>query len=604
MSSHGSSDEKAVASHGIESANDNKVAVPAGHGEKANLAGSKEKTVHNAELYAAIQEANINPRSKESFHLYFSIFVAFCCACANGYDGSLMTSIIDMPHFQETFQTGTKGMKVSIIFSLYTVGAMIGAPIAAILSDRFGRLKSMFMGGGTIIAGMIVIATAMTVPQLVVGRFILGFGIAIMTVAAPAYSIEIAPPHWRGRCTGFYNCGWFGGAIPAAIVTYGCQFIDNNYSWRIPLIGQALACVIVMISVFFIPESPRFMMANGREEEALAFLVKYHGNGDPNSRLVRLEIEEMREGIKLDGIDKTWWDYRPFIQSHSGRWRITQVLMISIFGQFSGNGLGYFNTVIFESLGVKEVSTRLGYNILNQVISAFGALVAVSLTDRMPRRKVLIFGTFACAVTLAINSGLTAALDNQGAGKPGVVINQSYAQGALAWYFLFNVVFSFTYTPLQGVIPTEALETTTRAKGLALSGFIVNAMGFINQFAGPIALDNIGYKYIFVFVGWDLVETLLWYLFWLVPLTLQTFDFYKHCTNPSSPTASNPRAVPSNSSSGSTSRSTPSRPLSRSTRSSLPTMARSSRRLSPKCFMHITTQLPSQIWIPSVFYSI
>lgn len=49
-------------------------------------------------------------------------------------------------------------------------------------------------------------------------------------------------------------------------------------------------------------------MANGREEEALAFLVKYHGNGDTNSRLVRLEIEEMRQGIKQDGLDKIWWD--------------------------------------------------------------------------------------------------------------------------------------------------------------------------------------------------------------------------------------------------------------------------------------------------------
>lgn len=65
-------------------------------------------------------------------------------------------------------------------------------------------------------------------------------------------------------------------------------------------------------------------------------------------------------------------------------------------------------------------------------------------------------------------------------------------------YFLFNIIFSFTYTPLQGVIPTEALETTTRAKGLAFSSVIVNAMGFINQFAGPIALGNIEYKYIYV----------------------------------------------------------------------------------------------------------
>jgi len=63
-----------------------------------------------------------------------------------------------------------------------------------------------------------------------------------------------------------------------------------------------------MFSVFFIPESPRYLMANGREQEAIDFLVKYHGNGDPNSRLVKLEIEEMREGIRQDGIDKSSWD--------------------------------------------------------------------------------------------------------------------------------------------------------------------------------------------------------------------------------------------------------------------------------------------------------
>ena len=71
----------------------------------------------------------------------------------------------------------------------------------------------------------------------------------------------------------------------------------------------------------------------------------------------------------------------------------------------------------------------------------------------------------------------------------------------------------FTYTPLQAVIPSESLETTSRAKGLAINTMILGAMGFLNQFAGPIALANIGYKYIYVFVGWDLCEALLWYLF-------------------------------------------------------------------------------------------
>jgi sugar porter (SP) family MFS transporter len=368
------------------------------------------------------------------------------------------------------------------------------------------------MGGVIINIGMIIISTSHHLAQIVVGRFVLGLGISVMTVAAPAYALEISPPHWRGRCTGFYNCGWFGGAIPAAIVTFGCNYMDNDYSWRVPLILQSFACIIVMISVFFIPESPRFLMANGKDAEALAFLVKYHGNGDPNSRLVRLEIEEMREGIKLDGIDKVWWDYRPFLVTHSGRWRIAQVLMISIFGQFSGNGLGYFNTTIFENLGVTSVPQQLGFNILNQVLSAIGALTAVSLSDRMPRRKVLVIGTFVCAVALACNSGLTAVLDQQKTERG--YIDLSYGQGALASYFLFNIIFSFTYTPLQGAIPTEALETTTRAKGLALSGFIVNGIGFINLFAGPIALKNIQYRYIYVFVAWDVIEAILWYFFW------------------------------------------------------------------------------------------
>ncbi|KAL1848913.1 hypothetical protein VTK73DRAFT_9984 [Phialemonium thermophilum] len=503
--------------------------VAAGDGKTAAREGAQAVKVHNAELFAAVQETKINKWSKETWHLYFAIFVSFCCSCANGYDGSLMTSVLAMDHFQKTFHSGTTGPKVSVIFSLYTVGSMVGAPFAAILSDRFGRKVGMFSGGLTIIVGMIIASTANHIAQFVVGRFVLGVGIAMMTVAAPSYVVEIAPPHWRGRCTGLYNCGYFGGSIPASAVSYGCNFINSDYSWRIPLILQAFACIIVMCSVYFLPESPRYLMANNREEEAVAFLVKYHGNRDPHSRLVLLEVEEMREHIRRDGIDKHDWDYRPFLLTHSGRWRIAQVIMIGVFGQFSGNGLGYFNTVIFANIGVSTVSKQLAFNLLNAILSAIGALTAVALTDRMYRRPVLIFGTLACAVTLAVNSGLSAALANQGDH-----VQKSYAKGALAAYFLFNIVFSFTYSPLQAVVPTEALENTTRAKGLALYGFIVSAVGFINQFCTPIALGNIGYKFIYIFVGWDVFEAAMWYFFGVESQgrTLEQLDWVYNQPNP------------------------------------------------------------------------
>lgn len=114
-----------------------------------------------------------------------------------------------MPHFQQTFGLKkTTGPVISVIFSLYTVGSMVGAPFAAIVSDRYGRRKAMFCGSVVIIAGMIIMVTSKHIEQFVVGRFVLGAGISLMTVGAPAYSMEVAPPSWRSRATGLYNCGW------------------------------------------------------------------------------------------------------------------------------------------------------------------------------------------------------------------------------------------------------------------------------------------------------------------------------------------------------------------------------------------------------------
>lgn len=317
---------------------------------------------------------------------------------------------------------------------------------------------------------------------------------------------------------GFYNCGWFGGSIPAAFVTFGCSYMTSNWAWRLPLLLQCFACFIVICSVFFLPESPRYLMANGREEEAIAFLVKYHGNGDPSSRLVLLEIEEMKENIMLDGLDKVWWDYRPMFMTHNGRWRFGQIVMISVFGQFSGNGLGYFNAAIFSLIGVKSTAQQLGFNVLNSVLSAIGAGIGVSQSDKMNRRTVLVWGTLICAGLLAVNGGTSTGLKKyqytdssdttsiRPEGKP-------LAQAALAFYFLFNIIYSFTYTPLQGIIPAEALDTNLRAKGLAASGMIVGLFGFINTFAGPIALANINTNYVYVFVAWDCIESLLWWIF-------------------------------------------------------------------------------------------
>ena len=84
-------------------------------------------------------------------------------------------------------------------------GSIVATPFSAVLSDKLGRRKCMFVGAWVIIVGSIIIASGMTLAQFVVGRFVLGVGIQIMVVSAPAYAVEIAPPHWRGRAVGEYS---------------------------------------------------------------------------------------------------------------------------------------------------------------------------------------------------------------------------------------------------------------------------------------------------------------------------------------------------------------------------------------------------------------
>lgn len=464
-----------------------------------------------------MSESKLKPTSKRSIYMFYCMFVAFTCDCANGYDGSVMSSVLAMSHFQSYFNAGTN-INTSLIFSIYTAGSMFSAPIAATFNDKFGRRLTMALGVVIVILGGVLSATTRGVPQLVAARFFLGFGVAIMTNASPAYVAELAPPQWRGRCVGLYNLGWFGGAIPGAAITYGCAFLNNDLQWRIPLALQCFACVFVLANLWFMPESPRWLFMRGREEEALQFLIEYHGDGNSNSPIVHFEIGEWREGIAQDGIDKRWWDYGPLLTDHANRWRLLQVFLISLIPGYTTGGTAYFNTFIYDMVGLTSTSKQLMINLIGQFISSAAAISAGLLSDKIPRRAALIWGTVAVACFQLLNAGLTKyAADRIQAGgshtSDGFGISYGFSIATIAVGQLSGIAYCFGYTPLQAVVPTEALETTTRAKGLAFSSFILGAVGFIGQFAAPIGLKNMGYNYMWVFVGLDFFWIAIFYFF-------------------------------------------------------------------------------------------
>jgi MFS family permease len=134
----------------------------------------------------------------------------------------------------------------------------------------------MFIGSVIIVFGAIIQATCRGLAQFMIGRFILGFGCAITSAAGPTYVSEMAHPAYRGIMTGMFNSFWFIGGIPGNFVPYGTRNIASSMSWRIPLWCQMVYSGIVLIGSPFLPETPRWLIANGRHEDALEVMVSWH----------------------------------------------------------------------------------------------------------------------------------------------------------------------------------------------------------------------------------------------------------------------------------------------------------------------------------------
>jgi MFS family permease len=208
--------------------------------------------------------------------LYGCLLMATCNSCINGYDGSLMSGINTYKQYRDYFgfptDKGTPG--TGIVYAIYTIGNLVGSFVAGPASDFKGRRIGMFTGSLIIVIGACIQATCNSLAQFMTGRFILGFGCAITSSAGPAYVSEMAHPSYRGLMTGIYNCFWFVGGIPGTYVPYATSGIAGTLSWRIPIWCQIIFSGIVVLGSLMLPESPRWLIAQGKHEEALNIMVR------------------------------------------------------------------------------------------------------------------------------------------------------------------------------------------------------------------------------------------------------------------------------------------------------------------------------------------
>ena len=365
----------------------------------------------------------------------------------------------------------------------------------------------MFTGALIIIIGTCVQATSSGRGQFLGGRFVLGFGVSFCCVSAPCYVSEMAHPSWRGTITGLYNCTWYIGSIIASWVVYGCSYIDSNTAWRIPIWCQMITSGIVVLGVWFLPESPRWLMAQDKVDQAAKVLATYHGEGDENHPMVQLQLKEMMTQIHTEASDKKWWDYHELWNTHSARRRLICVLGMACFGQISGNSLSsYYLPAMLKNAGITDEHKVLALNGINPVLCFFGAILGARMTDVIGRRPLLIYSIIFCSCCFAIITGTSKlSLDDPS--------NKSAANTTVAFIFIFGIVFSFGWTPLQSMYIAETLPTTTRAKGTAIGNFASSAASTVIQYSSGPAFKNISYYFYLVFLFWDLFEAAFIYFF-------------------------------------------------------------------------------------------
>jgi sugar porter (SP) family MFS transporter len=387
----------------------------------------------------------------------------------------------------------------------YPLGAILSTPFSASISDYFGRRWTILIGSIIMVGGVIMQAAANTIGVFIGARIIVGFGITLALTTGPILISELAHPRHRVVFTALYNTSWYLGALCVAWITYGSVKIGNNWAWRLPTAIQAMPAILQIIFIFFLPESPRWLIYKDRSNEALNILIKYHGSGDADDELVAAEYREITETLHAEKEIKAS-GLKLFINSPANRQRLLILCTLAVAGQWSGNGLvSYYLSKILGTIGIKGQRTQTLINGLLTTTNWFTAVFAAFMTGRVGRRKMFVLGGIGMFLTFSALTICVAVFNETGSPAAG--------RAALGLIFIYYTTYNICLNPLFYLYPAEILPFRMRAIGMSILVSANKIALFFNQLVNPIGLDSIGWKYYLVFVVWIAIETTIFYFF-------------------------------------------------------------------------------------------
>ncbi len=399
----------------------------------------------------------------------------------------------------------------SLFVSSFNIASMLlgcgmGAFYSSWLSDRFGRRTMLMVAAVLFIVSAAGSGIAYSSDEFILYRFIGGLAVGSVSVLVPMYIAEIAPAHYRGA----YGTLQQFGIILGFLVVYTSNYLLVKLSgtsinefwlgfetWRWMIWGELLPAIIFFITLFWIPESPRYLVVKGKNKLALKVLVKLYGQFLGEAKLLDISMSLSS-------------DHSPRLSDLKSRetGKVHKVvwigLFIATFQQFIGiNVIFYYGSVLWELIGFSELNA-LFINIIVACVAATGCLIMIFLVDAWGRRPLLKMGSVVIFFTLL---ALAFIFMNVEKDIYGVINLGHYKILTLVIINLYVFVFNLSWGPVVWIMLGEMFPNQLRGSALAIVGLLHWVANFMVVMTFPLLLRSIGMGGVFsVYGGFTLIS--------------------------------------------------------------------------------------------------
>lgn len=345
---------------------------------------------------------------------------------------------------------------LGLITASMSIGSMLAIPFVPYCADLLGRRAGVVIGCSIMLVGVALLSIGVHVALFIVGRLLLGFGIAIAHGSAPLLITELVHPQHRATYSTIYNTLWYLGSLVGAWVSFGTDNINGDWAWRAPCLLQAIPSLFQIVFIWFVPESPRWLIAHGKPDRAKEILYKYHAQGDTSDELVEVEFNEVQQTISLEQeYEKGSWS--ELWSTPGNRHRLIILVCFGLFSQWSGNGLvSYYLTGVLKTVGVTDSKTQLEINGYLTIVQLISAVAICFFVDKIGRRPLFL--------TSAVGMLISFIVETIGSAEYAKHGTKSAGNAVIVFIFVFYIFYNLGFCGLLVSYSAEILPYRIRAK--------------------------------------------------------------------------------------------------------------------------------------------